>query len=367
MKTIFDEPSLNPQTFYSVMPSDYLKKADHFQTSYSEEEFSLLVSNFVKMNINSVSVNTIKPFVEKIFLNFKKIEINKNLEILALHFSLLYSAALFDENKREIRMWLQYANYCLRDLIERDTGKTKSSEKKLNFNCPWDILFIEDYYFLICSEKYNFFSFKKNGMTDKYSLNLPTQIDFFHTRKISIGSYYANGGYTYDYQNKVIKFIDHVSPILLIFFHNQTTFFIDFYGKIFIISNNTRYEFFDLKTLVCRVRYIKGSLYISNWKLPFNIILFDIDQKIVSKIRVPTILTNDLIEFNNNFYLIDKQQGNVFKTDDKFNLVDKKLSFGKGLSNLIDPISIRTTENHNETNLIILNWVCSRLVSLSIF
>jgi len=367
MRDIFDELALNPKTFYSVMPSDYLKKEDHFQASYSEEEFSLLVSDFIEKNITNISVSSIKLLLQYIFLNFKKIKINKNIEYLALHFSLLYSSALFDENKREIRMWLQYANYCLRDLIERDVIELHSSEKRLNFNCPWDILYREDYHFLICSEKSSFISFKKNELNDKHSLGLPTQTDFFHASEISIGSYYTNGGYTYDYQNKVIKFIDHVAPIVLIFSHNQTTFFIDFYGKIFILSNDTKHEFFDLKTMVCRARYIKGSLYISNWKLPFNIILFDVDKEISSKVKVPTILTNDMIEFKNNFYLIDKQQGNVFKTNNNFNLMDKKLSFGKGLGKLIDPISIRIAENHEGANLIILNWVCSRLVSLDMF
>lgn len=367
MHDIFDELTLNPKTFYSVMPSDYLKKENCFQTSYSEEEFSLLVSSFIKKNITYISVSSIKLLLQYIFLNFKKIEINKNIEDLALHFSLLYSSALFDENKREIRMWLQYANYCLRDLIERDVLELHSSEKRLNFNCPWDILYREDYHFLICSEKYNFISFKKNELKDKHSLGLPTQTDFFHTTEISIGSYYTNGGYTYDYQNEVIKFIDHVAPIVLIFLHNQATFFIDFYGKIFILNNNNKYEFFDLKTLVCRARYIKGSLYISNWKLPFNIISFDIDNEIFSIIKVPTIITNDIINLKNSFYLIDKQQGNVFKTDDDFNLMEKKLSFGKGFGKLIDPISIRIAENHVGTNLIILNWICSRLVSLNMF
>ena len=54
----------------------------------------------------------------------------------------------------------------------------------------------------------------------------------------------------------------------------------------------------------------------------------------------PVYLVNDICLANNFFYIVDKQQGFVFKYDKNFKFISKSLHFGVGKGCLYDPISI---------------------------
>jgi hypothetical protein len=77
----------------------------------------------------------------------------------------------------------------------------------------------------------------------------------------------------------------------------------------------------------------------------------------------PVQVCNDLVEIGDVLYLIDKQQGSVFKFSKDFDYIGRRLTFGRGASQLVDPVSLRAMDG----KLRVVSWLTGRLTCLVAF
>lgn len=159
------------------------------------------------------------------------------------------------------------------------------------------------------------------------------------------------------------RFLDHDLPIVLFFIHDHELLFLDYYGHIFREHDRECLATLDLWE-VSRVRNIKGHLYVFDWTAPHSILIFNPDTNTAQKVRLKEILLgNDICMIHNCFYLLDKQQGSIFKFDSNFRFLERRLSFGKHPGRLYDPIALR----FHQGKIFVLNWLSRKMVSVKFF
>ena len=121
-------------------------------------------------------------------------------------------------------------------------------------------------------------------------------------------------------------------------------------------------------------RYLVSKCHFARW---FNGVLYCMDNSDFGHITsydfksglaircstLPVMVCNDIVVVGKNFYLIDKQQGSVFKFDCEWNFISRVLRFGKDEGCLFDPVSIR----YQDGSLQVVSWLSSRLVTLKLF
>ena len=150
---------------------------------------------------------------------------------------------------------------------------------------------------------------------------------------------------------------------MLFFDFDGVVCFIDYRGGIYNSKTLKQLHLVDINE-VSKVRLINGVLYMFDWSKAKAIICFDLETHKQELIVLDAILLgNDICSYDDHFYILDKQQGHVFKYDSRFNLADHMLGFGKGIGRLYDPISIRVVGNGFQ----VLNWVTSKIVTMDVF
>ena len=160
------------------------------------------------------------------------------------------------------------------------------------------------------------------------------------------------------------RHVNHDQPIVLIFKHRDTMFFVDSMG--FLYNLESRELVFEFKSgPVSKARKIGSSLYLLNWTETSTLFILSLDQPGVQRISLKDIfIVNDLIMWNDTFYMVDKQQGYLFVYDKNFKLQKKTLGLGRGFGKLFDPVSIRPS--NKEGWLSILNWIPGDISSVPV-
>ena len=340
--------------YYDNLPSDNYKIEP---CALDFCDFDEIVSKLLIEDIFSIELNELDEFAMLLYNEYDDIEIDEQLFLLANKFSECYSYLLFgNKSNRNLRMKLQQLNFFIRDVLDKNILVNNVSDFLMQVKSPWDLLRTDFGEVLITSEKKNLI-IKKNNKYEYWTCGFPSQLDILSPKYISIGSIFSNGGWVYNGMEPL--FVSHHAPIVL-FFEDK---FVDYKGEVFDRINKTKLLSIKVNE-VSKARIINGIMYVFDWTTTKRIYTLNLLSNIQSCIKLPDILIgNDICFHKDSFYIVDKQQGYVFKYSIDFILISKKLGFGKGLGKLYDPISIR--ENNGE--LCILSWLSNKSTTLKAF
>jgi len=356
-QSTFLTKELNSHTFFEDLPSDgfHISGVTIDKITCEGKITELLNSDF-----DAIQEHTLNELLIGLANNFSVMRPSDRLHRLANHLSLSYARLLKGKQKRSLRMKLQKCNFYLRDLLDRDRVPEFLGEKHLGVTSPWDWLVIPQGEILITSDDENV-HVNQAGKTYKTKCGLPSQVDLLGDGRISIGSIFSNGGYLLEEGR--FQFVEHNAPIVLFFLLKKDLCFLDYHGGIFSEHDRKKLIALDLFE-VSRVRQLQDQLYMFDWTEPHAVLVFNLKTQCQRKIFLENILLgNDICEADRCMYLLDKQQGYVFKFDFNFTLSERRLSFGKAPGRLYDPIAVRVYDG----KLHILNWISHKFVYVNAF
>jgi hypothetical protein len=257
------------------------------------------------------------------------------------------------------------ANFLLRDLIDLDVNR---SEQVLGYRSfgkcyPWDWLPLDSGEVLVNSApEFNVLFQRAPGGQDGFRLGLPTQIDMLGTRRFSVTSCYSNGWYQWCLGDNP-TWHSHLRPVVLVFYFQGETYYLDNAGYVFLLGSELPYLRLPVAS-AWRARFVDGKVFVSDWCAPRRLTVLDTDGWQISVIDTgPVLLTNDICKAGDTYYVIDKMQGRVFSYDSNFSPKDSRMSFGKGVGCLYDPIALR----FHRGNLNVLCWLTGSLTEISLF
>lgn len=352
---------LDSKLFYDYLPSDQNNSPSENGVSFDELAKSLqniektVAPNEVNIDDLIVSISGITIFFDNTRLESLVVDWDHILEKLGRYYSLI----LLSEADRKLRMYIQKLVFFVNSYISKNmTVDTECVLKKLQLQHVWDWYYcdLEDAEYCIVSTNNvaeNFIK-KIDGVAPvKLHAGLPTQIDRIKPSVLHIGSSYSDGGFVYDASENFATHYDENSPVILKLIYRGE--YLVVYNNGTIQKGDTVHTFPSL-TNISKARAFNDKLILSDWSLPGKILFLDLATFQVELIDVaPIIIANDFLyeEALDCYYMIDKEQGSVFKFSSSFNYEGKRLSFGRGVGRLYDPISIRKYKN----KLAILSWV----------
>lgn len=194
-----------------------------------------------------------------------------------------------------------------------------------------------------------------------WHLELPTQLDPLPDGRLAVGSIYSNGAMLRDEKHWLR--LTHTEPVPLVFQYDEHLYFIDHHGSIW--SDAPRE---CVKHTACRqvhfARYSNGRVYCMDNSDYGHITIVDMATSTHHRQSVlPVRVCNDIAFGEDCYYLIDKQQGSVFKFDQNFIFISRVLSFGRGKGCLLDPVAI-----HADTEKIhVVSWLSNKLTIIARF
>lgn len=275
------------------------------------------------------------------------------------------ASELTASGSRSLRMRSQRAHYYAQYLLTKDRPITGMQhikhETTLPHAKPWDMLEHQTGRWIIASEDQNIHLYRADGNHQSWSHGLPTQIDVLGNDRLVIGSLYSNGCDITDGENW--QHVDHDAPIVCMWQEDSETFFVDHFGTIWSYSKKEKRS-----QLPCNqvhfARYHDGILYGLDNQSYGSILMYEgQSQNSRKQITLPVMITNDIAFTSDHFYLVDKQQGCVFKFDKDWKFEQSILSFGRGEGQLLDPVSIRV---HNDA-LHVISWINAKHTTLALF
>lgn len=347
-------------TWYDLLPRQGLEIIGDLDKRTAADIADVLLS---LPTINDVEL--IDLLAIKVLNNCPSIENYPDWFGLSVKISELMASNLTVSGDRSIRMRAQRLNYYLQIVLDRDKDVDwfagKYTEKTLLGNKPWDYFKSCKGEWWITSDENNVHYLRSDGLKRSWSLGLPTQIDPLPDGRIAIGSLYTNGAIVGDAEGW--ETISHERPVILVFEHLGRRFFLDSLAQIWEDNPRTLVE-----PSICKqvhfARYFNGVIYILNNGDFGRITSFNLNTgKAYTYSTYPVLVCNDMVATKNGFYLIDKQQGSVFKFDFKWQFKEKVFKFGDGPGCLMDPVALRL-EN---SKLHVVSWINARLTTFDIF
>lgn len=283
---------------------------------------------------------------------------------LAQRISRTMAEQLTSCGNRALRMRAQRLNYYIEALIAAPPSKqdrqSVAVEQMLQGIKPWDYVEHMGSTWWVSSGSPNIYR-KDQSTQQQWTLGLPTQLDPLSIDRLAAGSIYSNGAYIYcdgHWSN-----LAHDAPIPLVFEHNSELFFLDHYGQVWRDQPRQRIGHVA-REQVHFARHFNGLIYCLDNSDYGHITTFDIASRHAERHSVqPVQVCNDLFVTEGHCYLIDKQQGSVFKFDRNFRFLERRLQFGRQDTQLLDPVSIRITGKH----LQVVSWLSQKLTQLHVF
>lgn len=283
---------------------------------------------------------------------------------LAQRLSQTMAEQLTVRGNRALRMKAQRLNYYIEALIadppSQQDRQLVAVERTLPGIKPWDHVEHLGATWWLSSGSPNIYR-KDDSTQQQWTLGLPTQLDPLSTDRLAAGSIYSNGAHIYcagDWGN-----LAHDAPVPLVFEHDSELFFLDHFGHVWRDQPRQR-----IGRVACEqvhfARYFNGLVYCLDNSDYGHITTFDMsDGHAVRHSVQPVQVCNDLVVTEEYCYLIDKQQGSVFKFDRHFRFLERRLQFGRQDTQLLDPVSIRMTGKH----LQVVSWLSQKLTRLRVF
>ncbi|MFN8995794.1 MAG: hypothetical protein ACK5X3_19315, partial [Pseudomonadota bacterium] len=280
--------------------------------------------------------------------------------------SRLFSQHLTANGSRTIRMRAQRLHYYILTLMAEKTpirGDLVESETLLDVTKPWDYMPHPTGVWWLSCDKENVHWRGPDGADRHDTLGLPTQLDPLDDAWICIGSIYSQGctisnGITHQH-------IPHDAPLVLVWR--------DASGALYGIDHCAAIWRLDPREQIARLpctqvhfaRINGGKLYALDNGQFGAICIYDIaTHNVKIQSTLPVWVANDIAFTPSHFYLIDKQQGYIFKFNRQWEFEEKILAFGRGYGRLLDPVSIRFIDGNR---LQVISWLNGKLTILSVF
>ncbi|PZU52870.1 MAG: hypothetical protein DI561_11170 [Thauera sp.] len=283
---------------------------------------------------------------------------------LAARLSALMCRQLAAGGDRALRMRAQRLNYCIQACVDRSHGDDAASvaldELTLSGSKPWDCIERDGERWWLTSDRENVHRDGRRGRAS-FTRGLPTQLDMLPDGRLSIGSIYTDGAWLTDGDDWL--HIDHARPVVMAFEHS---------GELHILDNGGTVWRWPSRSPVlqapCRqlhfARLFGTTLYCLDNCDFGHVTRLDLASGQAARVATaPVQVCNDIVEADDVVYLIDKQQGSVFKFTRDFEYIERRLAFGRAPRHLLDPVSLRLSDG----KLRVVSWLTGRLTSLSTF
>ncbi len=278
--------------------------------------------------------------------------------------SRMVAYSLKNDASRSIRMRCQRLVYAIQkhlSAIQPQTSEVYVEEETLDVAKPWDVLSTDVGVWCVCSGEKNIRFTPLHGEQQQWEKGLPTQIDRIDDHTLAFGSLYSNGIHLYD---GAWHYIHHESPIVTAWRDREGTGF--FVTHDAVVWRDQPREI--CTRLACDkvhfARYFDDTLYLMDNSDFGHIQSYRHDTGQETRHSVlPVWICNDMVATASSFYLIDKQQGRVFKFDKEWNFLEQKLSFGAARGQLCDPVSIRMQGDQ----LQIISWLTAKQTRMEAF
>ena len=278
--------------------------------------------------------------------------------------SLLYARHLKPDGVRRIRMKAARSNFYLRDRLDASIADGANIIDERRFSQPfvWDWLPLPEGELSADSSDLNVSYRAPDGKSVSVRLGLPTQIDMLGHGRCSLTSCYRAGWYAWNRPDSQ-EFYNHPHPVVLVFAARGELHFLDRAGCIYRVGSDEPVARIPVDA-VWRARLLDARVYVSDWSEPRTLTVVNTHDWRHGKIDTgPVLITNDICQVDDRFYVIDKMQGRVFSFDEQFVPIDACMSFGKGRGRLFDPITLRV---HNG-NICVLSWLTGALATIRPF
>lgn len=285
-------------------------------------------------------------------------------QVLARHLSRIMAGQLTASGNRSLRMRAQRLNYYIEALTACRTSEADKrlviAERTLMGMKPWDFLEYQGARWWVSSGAPNIY--RDDGTRlEHWTAGLPTQIDPLPDGSLSAGSIYSKGAFLYGANGW--STLPHRQPVPLVFEYGGTRYFLDHYGEVW--RDIPRHP---VGRVPCRqvhfARHFNGILYCLDNSEYGKISLFDMASGSSRQRSVlPVQVCNDIAITGEWCYLIDKQQGSVFKFDPDFTYVSRALAFGRGEACLLDPVGLRIDHGR----LLVTSWLANKVTVLHCF
>jgi hypothetical protein len=354
----FIDKELDSQTFYDLLPSDNIKISPDLVNT-TAIEFAERLMESTEENIKESDLDELSIKLMNGCITIKKFPAWKQL---ADKLAICYSRLLLKEKARKKRMKLTRTNFFIRDLI--DSGQTNMPVNEWFLDCkgPWDFLRLEEERFIWIDCEKESLKVRSKNVVRSYDCGLPTQIDYLSPAKVGLGSHYTNGGWILDGET-LIK-IKHHCPIVSFFNFQDSVCYLDIKGFISKQDGSVIGQIDADFSLIHRCRQRGNTLVFFDWSKPRSAFVYQLNDCSLKVFELDqVIICNDICFVGNFYYLIDKEQGYIFKFNEDFSYVSKILGLGKGEGRLYDPISIRCKNDE----LQVLNWFSGKVVETKIF
>ncbi len=344
-------------TFYDLLPTDDV----NISHQGVKEPVSKLASKLIQTNIEDIQIEDLNDLAIGLVNGCPSFNEFTEWQTLADQMAIQYSELLLNENERELRMKLSRVNYFIRALLDENIVVDGVDEWFIQAKGPWDFIKQNGKLMWIDCEESSL-KVKSDSGTSSYTCGLPTQIDRLAETEVGIGSHYSNGGWVLN--GAGLKEISHSKPIVTFFVWNGATCYLDVDGLIIEVGKGVVGQIDLPFTMIHKCRFFEDKLVFFDWSQPKKGYIYHLDTRIGECLDLDAVIVcNDICFLSDFYYLIDKEQGHLFKYDRKFNLVGKESGLGRGKGKLYDPISIRPVDGE----LQVLNWFSGKVVSFKGF
>lgn len=289
----------------------------------------------------------------------------RDLRTLANHCTRLYIQAFRERSPRTLaKMSLQRLNFFLRSILDRDAPPPAGAyETPLDGLCPWDWIELPGGTLRVVSGAPNVILERSAGGRRTWHQGLPTQADVLAPGEVGIGSFYSNGASLL--RGETLEHIEHDEPVVLLFDRGGRRLMLDARGRMLDCRGGEPLLRVPVG-VVARARRSASRLYVIDWTTIGRLQVVDLDRGTIEPVDVsPVLIPNDIVEIGRFRYLLDKQQGQVFKFDGDWRLVDRRGAFGRGAGRLFDPLTIRPSADCRW--LRVLNWVPATMTWMPMF
>lgn len=352
------EPA-NPLTWYDLLPGDGIEVSGIPDPRTSKE-----LAEALQASPAASSATLLDLLSARLLGEAQDIADAPGWRRLAEQLSQVMASQLTQSGDRSLRMRSQRLNYYIQALIDRthspEDASLVISETELQGSKPWDFIHWNGACWWLTSGDTNIHR-QTPATEEAWSCGLPTQLDPLPDGLLAIGSIYTPGASITD--GASWRALTHPLPVPLVFDHNGILHFVDHSGDIWRDAPRTR-----IGDVPCGqvhfARHIDGVVYCLDNADFGHVTTFDMtNRKSVRHAVAPVQVCNDIAVANDHIYMIDKQQGSVFKFDRDFRFMRRALRFGRGPGCLLDPVALR----HQEGRLSVVSWLSGRLTTLHPF
>lgn len=284
---------------------------------------------------------------------------------LALKLSASMARNLTASGSRSLRMRTQRLYYYILAILDSrspiEGRELVTAETQLRADKPWDYFRRPGEEWWIGSGRPNIQRSRGPGDESQWSVGLPTQIDPLPNGDLAFGSIYTPGAATTD--GSTWWTLEHDDPVVLVFLHDGRRYFVDHFCRLY--AEQPRELLVQIeRPQVHFARYADGFVYLMDNSDFGHLTVHDMTTGRSERLSIlPVQVANDIAIAPDARYLIDKQQGGIFKFTSGWQLERRVLRFGRGAGQLMDPVAIRLDGDQ----LLAVSWLTGKLTEIEAF